>query len=67
MAARTRRIGHDARTRAKIRAAMLINRLTACVMGELVMSPGQVRATTALLNKVLPDLKKQKCGDGSRT
>jgi hypothetical protein len=54
---RPRGIVHDKNTRDKIQAAMIINRLYGCVMGEVELSPQQVNAAKALLNKVLPDLQ----------
>lgn len=44
-------------TRARIQAAALVKRLQAHVLGELDMSPTQVRAAEVLLNKVLPNLQ----------
>ena len=60
MAARTRKIRHDDDTRMKIKAAQLINRLTGHAMGEIEMSPSQVRAIEVLLRKILPDLSDVK-------
>jgi hypothetical protein len=59
MAARTRKIFHDEDTRNRIRAAAIIDRLQAFVLGDKpdAMSRTQVAAATALLNKVLPDLQ----------
>lgn len=46
------------KTRDKIRASQLINRLTKHALGDdEIMSTSQVNAAKALLNKVLPDLK----------
>ena len=56
MAARKRKIRHDDETRAKIKAAALINRLFDHAMGNVVMDGPQVSSAKALLNKVLPDL-----------
>ena len=64
MAARTRRIRHDANTREKIRTSQLINRLTAHALGEadpqsgkpVELSATQVRSIEILLKKSLPDL-----------
>jgi hypothetical protein len=64
MAARTRKIRHDATTREKIRTSQLINRLTAHALGEadpqsgqpVELSATQVRAIEILLKKSLPDL-----------
>lgn len=57
MAARTRRIAHDANTRAKIQASQLINRLTKHVHGEIELSPTQIQAARILLDKSLPNLQ----------
>ena len=57
MAARTKKIRHDDETRAKIQAALLINRLQDHVMGEVELDSAQVSSAKTLLNKVLPDLR----------
>lgn len=57
MAARKNRIRHDHDTRAKIQATQIKNRLEGHIFGRVEMSSTQVRAATALLNKVLPDLQ----------
>lgn len=56
MAARTRKIRHDAETRDKIQASQLVNRLTAHALGNVDMKPTQVTAALGLLRKVIPDL-----------
>lgn len=56
MAARTRKIQHDADTRAKIKAGNIINRLTKLIEGEIEMPPHAVTAALGLLRKTLPDL-----------
>ena len=56
MAARTRKILHDEETRKKIQAAQIINRLMACLNGEIELSSQQVTCGKTLLAKVLPDL-----------
>ena len=56
MAARTRKIRHDAETRLKIKTSQLINRLTAHALGEIELQPTQIRAIEILLKKALPDL-----------
>ena len=56
MAARINKIRHDDETRAKIQAAQIINRFTACVMGEITLDAQQVSCGKALLAKILPDL-----------
>lgn len=57
MAARTQKIRHDEQTRAKIQAAQIINRMHACVMGEITLDAQQVSCAKTLLAKVLPDLQ----------
>jgi len=56
MPARVHKIRHDEQTRAKIKAAQIINRLQACVDGTVTLDAQQVSAAKTLLNKVLPDL-----------
>lgn len=56
MAARIKKIRHDEDTRKKIQAAQLINRLTGHAVGEVDLTPTQVRAIEILLRKILPDL-----------
>lgn len=57
MAARTQKIRHDDETRSKIQAALIINRMQECVMGNIILDAQQVSCAKALLNKVLPDLQ----------
>lgn len=57
MAARTNKIKHDEQTRAKIKAAQIINRLEDHLMGKVDLTPAQVSSAKTLLAKVLPDLK----------
>lgn len=47
---------HLESTRARIQAAKLIDRLDAAAMGEIDLTPQQVRAIEILLKKTLPDL-----------
>jgi hypothetical protein len=56
MAARIRKLIHDAETRARIKTTQLANRLTKHAFGELELSQSQVRAIEILLRKTLPDL-----------
>ena len=56
MAARTRKVRHDAETRQKIQTSQLVNRLTDHVFGRAEMSKTQVTAALGLLKKSLPDL-----------
>lgn len=57
MAARTRKIRHDDETRAKIKAAQIINRFQSCINGEIDLTAQQVSCGKALLDKVLPNLQ----------
>ncbi len=56
MAARTRKIRHDDNTRAKIKAAQIINRMQDCIMGKVELNQAQVSCGKALLDKCLPSL-----------
>jgi hypothetical protein len=53
---RSRRVRQDDRTRERIRAAYLINRLQGHVAGTVELSATQIRAAEILLRKCLPDL-----------
>lgn len=65
MPARIRKIKHDDETRAKIKAAMIINRFHDCLEGKIVLDAQQVSVGKALLSKVLPDLSTTTLtGDG---
>lgn len=55
MAAR-KHLSHLERTREKIQASMLINRLTNFVKGEVELNAAQVTAALGLIKKVIPDL-----------
>ena len=56
MAAR-KNLRHDQKTRDKIQASQLINRLTNHALGdEEIMTNSQVNAARILLNKTIPDL-----------
>lgn len=57
MAARLR-ANHQDDVRKKIQASQLVNRLTNHALGEIEMSPTQVRAAEVLLRKTLPDLSQ---------
>ena len=48
---------HDEKTRQKIQASQLLNRLTDCAMGLVELTPSQVRAAEVLLRKCMPDLQ----------
>ena len=56
MAERLRKT-HQDDVRAKIQTSQLINRLTDHALGEVELSPTQVRAIEILLKKRLPDLQ----------
>ena len=65
MAARTNRVLHDERTKNKIRATQLWNRLESYAMDKVEMKPSQVTAALGLLKKVMPDLQAMELkGDG---
>jgi hypothetical protein len=57
MPARVHKIRHDEETRAKIKAAQIINRLQQCIDGEVELSAQQVSAAKTLLDKALPNLQ----------
>lgn len=77
MAARTRKIKHDERTKAKIQASQLINRLEAYIDTDFEndgsmknpkgvrLLPAQVTAALGLIKKCVPDLASMEHkGDG---
>ena len=47
---------HDEHTREKIKTSQLVNRLVKHALGDVDMTPTQVKAAEVLLRKVLPDL-----------
>jgi len=51
-----RKLKHDDETRRRIKAAMLVDRLQRCALGELELTREQLRSCEILLRKVLPDL-----------
>ena len=55
MAAR-KNLTHIERTKQKIQASMLVNRLTKFVNDEITLSAAQVTAALGLIKKVIPDL-----------
>lgn len=55
MAARLKRF-HSEEVRAKIQTSQLINRLTQHALGEIELTPAQVRSIEILLKKSIPDL-----------
>ena len=56
MAARMRKM-HQEDVRAKIQTSQLVNRLTDHALGNVDLSPTQVRAIEILIKKTLPDLQ----------
>jgi hypothetical protein len=56
MAARTRRLTWDERTRNRIRVGWLLDRLHKHVEGTVELTVTQIRAAEVLLKKALPDL-----------
>lgn len=64
MAARTRRTTQNKKTREKIQASQLINRLTDHVNGKADMKASQVTAALGLLKKAIPDLQAVSYKDG---
>ena len=56
MAARTRALKLNDRWREKIQITQILNRLNACMRGEIEMTPVQIQAAKILLSKVAPDL-----------
>lgn len=55
MAARLRKM-HQEDVRAKIQTSQLINRLENHALGDLDLSPTQIKAIEVLIRKTLPDL-----------
>jgi hypothetical protein len=55
MAAR-KSLKHDATSRQNIQTSQLLNRLNSHAIGEVDMTPTQVKAAEILLRKSLPDL-----------
>ena len=66
MAERKRKWQTD-KTREKIRASMLVNRLQACAEGKADMSATQIKAAGILINKVMPDLTSADIHDTRQT
>jgi len=46
------------RWREKIRLSQIINRLDQCAVGEIDMTPSQLKAADMLLKKLVPDLNR---------
>jgi hypothetical protein len=57
MAARTNKPNHDERTKERIRASQLLNRLNDFANGKVELSPAQVQAAKIVIGKIVPDLK----------
>jgi hypothetical protein len=57
MAARTNKPLHDDRTKDRIRASQLLNRLNDFVNGKCELSPAQVQAAKIIIGKIIPDMK----------
>ena len=55
---------HQERTRAKIQASQILNRLIKLCNGEIEMPPHAVTAALGLLRKVMPDLSAQELSGG---
>lgn len=51
-----KKIFHDEDTRKRIKAGVIMERLTRLIAGEIEMPPHAVTAALGLLRKVLPDL-----------
>lgn len=63
MAARIQK-RHSEEIRARIQAALLVNRLHDCAMGEVELTPTQVNAINSLLDRSVPKLQQiQHVGD----
>ena len=56
MAARTRKISIDDRTKLRIQTTQIVKRLQGHIFGEVELVSTQVTAALALLKKTLPDL-----------
>jgi len=57
MAKRTNKPLHDPRTKERIRASQLLNRLNSFANGEVELTQAQVNAAKIVIGKVIPDLK----------
>ena len=56
MAARTKKITHDPKTKRLIQASQLLNRLIKHAMGEVEMTQSPVNAARIVIGKSIPDL-----------
>lgn len=59
MAARTRKVNLTDNWKAKIKAAMVMNRLYEHSLGQNEMTPTQIKAAQIVLGKIVPDLNRQ--------
>ena len=57
MAARINKVQHDEKTKERIRASQLLNRLNSYANGLVEMTPGQVQAAKIVIGKIVPDMK----------
>lgn len=57
MAARKTKVNHDDRTKDRIRASQLLNRLNSFANGEIELTSAQVNAARIVIGKIIPDLK----------
>jgi len=58
---------HSEQVRAKIQASVLIQRLQGHALGELEMTPSQIKAAEALLDRSVPKLSQiQHVGDSDQ-
>lgn len=65
MAARTRKVHLSQEWKDKIKAGVIMQRLMACVDGEVELTSTQVKAADILLKKVVPDLARSELtGEG---
>lgn len=68
MAARTNKPLHDDKTKERIRASQLLNRLNDFVNGKCELSAAQVQAAKVVIGKCIPDMKAvEVTGDMSLT
>lgn len=58
MAARKRQVRLSEEWRERIRAAAILQRLDRAAMGEVDMTPSQLKAAEIVLRKTIPDLNK---------
>ena len=56
MAARSRKVAIDDRTKIRIQTSQIVNRLEDHIFGNIKMEPSAVTAALGLLKKKLPDL-----------